>query len=331
MSELKDNLKQLYYFYETVSSKSISGAAKKLFISQPAVSMQLKKLENSCGIKLIENNTGKKLQPTPEGQKLYKYLDKIFKLLDRAETELKKMEEEKQINITIGTTPTYGRFVLPYIFEHYADLNPRFHLKVISESSISLLKSLKKNRVDIIVIALWKKLSLKSFQVHPLGYEEVILISAPDHHLQKRKNISLKSLQNETFIMRDEQSGTRKYILREFKKRGVNLPVSIECESPDLVKELIMEGKGIGFLTRTKVHKELASGLVKRVDLGNYRFYLDIAIVLDKNKELMPEMLHFVDCIVKSRREQNLFPTDTLEPCQTQPADTDNIIPLRTF
>ena len=315
MSFLKDNLKQLYYFYEAVNHKSISAAAKKLFISQPAVSMQIKKLENSCGVRLLESESPKKLRPTPEGRRLYKYLEKVFKLLDKAEYELKKMADQEQTNITIGTTPTYGKFILPYIFENYADLNnPRFHLKVISESSISLLKSLKKNQVDIIVIALWKKLSLKDFQVHHLDREEVILISSPDYPLQAREKVSLKTLQDETFIMRDEQSGTRKFILREFKKRGVVLPVSIECENPDLVKELIMEGKGIGFLTRTKIQRELDAGLVKRVDLGKYRFYLDIAIVLNKNRELMPEMLHFVDSIISTRQHPAPLPHSPADP-----------------
>jgi len=309
MPYLKDNLKQLYYFYEAVNNKSISNAAKKLFISQPAVSMQIKKLENACGFRLIEGESSKKLRPTPEGRKLYKYLEKAFRLIDKAEYELKKMADAEQTNITIGTTPTYGKFILPYIFENYADLNnPKFHLKVISESSISLLKSLKKNQVDIIVIALWKKLSLKEFQVHHLGREEVILISSPDYPLQGKRKVPLRALQDEIFIMRDEQSGTRKYILREFKKRGVVLPVSIECENPDLVKELIMEGKGIGFLTRTKIQRELDAGLVKRVDLGKYRFYLDIAIVLNKNRALMPEMLHFVDSIINTRQHQPLTP-----------------------
>ena len=319
MSYLKDNLKQLYYFYEAVSNKSISNAAKKLFISQPAVSMQIKKLENSCGVRLIEGEGSRKLAPTPEGQRLYKYLEKVFKLIDKAEYELKKMADAKQTNITIGTTPTYGKFILPYIFKNYAYLNnPGFHLKVVSESSISLLKSLKKNQTDIIVIALWKKLSLKDFQVHHLDREEIILISSPDYHLQNQGKVSLKTLQEETFIMRDEQSGTRKYILREFKKKGVVLPVSIECENPDLVKELIMEGKGIGFLTRTKIQQELDAGLVKRVNLGKYRFYLDIAIVMNKNRELMPEMHHFVDSIISTRSHQPLVSPD--DENHTEPA-----------
>ncbi len=320
MSYLKDNLKQLYYFYEAVNNKSISNAAKKLFISQPAVSMQIKKLENSCGIRLLDGESPRKLVPTPEGQRLFKYLEKVFKLIDKAEYDLKRMADAKQTNITIGTTPTYGRFILPYIFKNYAYLNnPGFHLKVVSESSISLLKSLRKNQIDIIVIALWKKLSLKDFQVHHLDREEIILISSPDYHLQKKGKVSLKTLQDETFIMRDEQSGTRKYILRELKKKGVLLPVSIECENPDLVKELIMEGKGIGFLTRTKIHRELEAGLVKRVDLGKYRFYLDIAIVMNKNRELMPEMLHFVDSIISTRRHRPLVSHPATDEAPVEP------------
>ena len=73
MPILKDNLKQLYYFYESVKNNNISNAAKKLFISQPAISMQIKKLENCCGMKLIGENDCKKIQPTPEGRKLYEY------------------------------------------------------------------------------------------------------------------------------------------------------------------------------------------------------------------------------------------------------------------
>ncbi len=301
MPILKDNLKQLYYFYESVRNGNMSLASKKLFISQPAVSMQIKKLESCCGVKLFDEGHGKKIRPTSEGEKLYGYLDKIFKLLDKAEAELKRMEAAKQTNITIGTTPTYGKFILPYIFENFASCYPQCHIKVKSESSISLLDSLKRDKVDIVVMALWKKLSLRDFQVHHLEHEEVLLLSAPDHPLQCRGRIPLKDLENEKFIMRDEQSGTRKYIVRELKKKGVALQVDIECESPDLVKELIIEGKGIGFLTRTKVHRELARGLLKKVDLGRHQFYLDIAIVLSKHKSLRPEIHDFVDCIFATK------------------------------
>jgi DNA-binding transcriptional LysR family regulator len=305
MTRLKDNLKQLYYFYESVNQKSISAAAKKLFISQPAVSMQIKKLESCCGLKLLTGEGAKKIKPTPEGEQLFRYLKKVFRLIDRAEEEIQKMAAREQPSFTIGTTQTYGKFILPYIFEHYADLkNPRFHLKVISESSIALLESLKRHQVDIVVIALWRKLPLQEFEVHHLEREELIPISAPDYPIQQKQKISLKNLQQETCIMRDEQSGTRRFLLREFKKRGVILPVSIECENPDLVKELIIEGKGIGFLTRTKIQRELEAGLVKRVDLGKHRFYLDIAIVMNKDKKLMPEMLHFVDSIIKTRQQR---------------------------
>jgi DNA-binding transcriptional LysR family regulator len=252
-------------------------------------------------VKLIDEGNGRKTQPTLEGKKLYGYLDKIFKLLDKAEVELKRMEAGKQTNIIIGTTPTYGKFILPYIFENYASCQPQCHIKVTSESSISLLNSLKQDKVDIVVMALWKKLSLRNFQVHHLEHEEVILLSAPSHPLQKKKNIALKDLQHEKFITRDEQSGTRKYILKELRKRGVILTIDIECASPDLVKDLIMEGKGIGFLTRTKVHKELAQGSLQQVDLGRHKFYLDIAIVLSKHKSLKPEICDFVNCIIETK------------------------------
>ncbi|MEA2108074.1 MAG: LysR family transcriptional regulator [Pseudomonadota bacterium] len=331
MSILKDNLKQLYYFYESVKNNNISTAAKKLFISQPAISMQIKKLENCCGIKLIREKNCKKIQPTPEGRKLYEYLDRVFKLLDKAEAELKKMAADEQTHITIGTTPTYGKFILPYIFENYAGLFPQCHIKVTSGSSISLLESLKQHKLDVIIMALWKKLSLKNFLVYPLGQEEVILLSAPDYHLQKQTYTSLKDLQSEKFIMRDEQSATRKYILREFKKRGVTLPISIECESPDLVKELILEGKGIGFLTRTKIRKELSEGLVKRVNLGKHKFHLDIAIVLNKNKNLMPEMLTFVDCIIKKSKQVQHFslPPSPAEMIHLQESESPKCGPLK--
>ena len=156
MSIFKDNLKQLYYFYESVKNDNISSAAKKLFISQPAVSMQIKKLENRCGIKLIEENSWKKIQPTSEGKKLYEYLGRIFKLLDKAGAELNKMAADEQTHIIIGTTPTYGKFILPYIFENYAGRFPQCHIKVTSESSSSLLESLEHNKIDVSVMAIWK-------------------------------------------------------------------------------------------------------------------------------------------------------------------------------
>jgi DNA-binding transcriptional LysR family regulator len=198
------------------------------------------------------------------------------------------------------------------MIDNYADRFPSCHIKVTSESSVSLLESLKRNRLDMAVMALWKKLSLKNFLVHYLGREEVVLFSAPDHHLQQQTLTSLRQLQGEKFIMRDERSATRKYIIGEFKKQGISLPVSIECESPDLVKELIMEGKGIGFLTRTKISNELAAGKVKEVGLGKNRFYLNIALVWNKNRHLTPELQSLIDCIIQAGKDNRLLPAASL-------------------
>jgi len=263
MSCLKENLKQLYYFYETISNGNISLAAKRLFISPAAISIQLKKLESYSGIKLIREVGYKKITLTSAGKKLYKDLEKIFNLLDKTEKELRCMVLEREVTLSIGSSATYNKSLLPYIIERHMSLHPECKIKAISEGSISLLEKLANNTLDIVIMGVWKKLSLKSFQVHVLGQEELVLLAAPEHPLHRQKCVALKDLLHEKLIMRDRMSGSRKYILGNLKKRGVDLPVSIECESPELVKKLIIEGEGIGFLTRNSISQELEKGLFK--------------------------------------------------------------------
>ena len=277
------SLNQLRAFYYTANSGSITRAADRLFITQPAVSLQIKALETQCGV-LLFHRTKKTLQLTESGKRLYQVAIKIFSLVGEAERILS--EESKFISdpLRIGSTKTLVRHFLAAYISRFRKAFPKIQIQVDEGSSEEMLKSLLENRNDLAIVG--RLPYHEQLKAVPFIQDELVLLAAPGHPLCSKENVSIEDLKGENLILREKGSGTRRVIDRVFEEKNFFYSAFIETGNVDFLKEMVRTGNGVTMLARMGADRDLASGNLIALPLREGPFILDIDIVINRERTL---------------------------------------------
>jgi len=277
------SLNQLRAFYYTANSGSITRAADRLFITQPAVSLQIKALETQCGV-LLFHRTKKTLQLTESGKRLYQVAIKIFSLVGEAERILS--EESKFISdpLRIGSTKTLVRHFLAAYISRFRKAFPKIQIQVDEGSSEEMLKSLLDNRNDLAIVG--RLPYHEQLKAVPFIQDELVLLAAPGHPLCSKENVSIEDLKGENLILREKGSGTRRVIDRVFEEKNFFYSAFIETSNVDFLKEMVRTGNGVTMLARMGADRDLASGNLIALPLREGPFILDIDIVINRERTL---------------------------------------------
>ena len=277
------SLNQLRAFYYTANSGSITRAADRLFITQPAVSLQIKALETQCGV-LLFHRTKKTLQLTESGKRLYQVAIKIFSLVGEAERILS--EESKFISdpLRIGSTKTLVRHFLAAYISRFRKLFPKIQIQIDEGSSEEMLKSLLENRNDLAIVG--RLPYHEQLKAVPFIQDELVLLAAPGHPLCSKENVSIEDLKGENLILREKGSGTRRVIDRVFEEKNFFYSAFIETGNVDFLKEMVRTGNGVTMLARMGADRDLASGNLIALPLREGPFILDIDIVINRERTL---------------------------------------------
>jgi DNA-binding transcriptional LysR family regulator len=256
-------LKQLYSFEAVVRLKSFSKAAKELNITQPAVYMQVKQLQDNISSDIILVN-GKKISTTFVGEKLLLTSKNIIAELEKSKQDIAQTLDPDSGHLNIAVATTANSFVSGILAEFKAQ-NPKitFYLQVLNR--VELLNKIKTRQDDIIIMGEPpENIESKSevFKQNPL-----IAICHPKHKLLKKKNATIDDLRNEVLITREKGSGTRNTIERI---TGLDFNSDIEINSNEAITHSVRAGLGIGFVSELTVELELKTGMVSKLDLKDF-------------------------------------------------------------
>ncbi|MGC8658939.1 MAG: LysR substrate-binding domain-containing protein [Desulfomonilaceae bacterium] len=277
------NLNQLRAFYVAARTKSISVAAEKLFISQPAVSMQIKAMEQQYGVRLlIRNKRG--LELTEPGKKVYRIAEKIFSLAEEVDTFLRDGTEKSSAMLKIGSTKTLVKYVMSGYIAKFREAYPKVQIQIDEGSSEEMVRSVLENRNDLVIVG---QLNYdERLRVIPFIRDEVILVTASGHPFHSLSRISIRDLRNENLILREKGSGTRRLVDEIFEAQGFAPSAFIETGNVDFIKELVEMGKGISMLARMGVEPDLKRGRLTAIPILEGPFILGIDIVVNGRREL---------------------------------------------
>jgi DNA-binding transcriptional LysR family regulator len=277
------NLNQLRAFYWASTCGSISLAAEKLFISQPAVSMQIKAMEEQFGIRLlIRRKRG--LELTETGQKVFKISEKIFGFVAEAERLLNAGHKDSRGILKIGSTKTLVRYLMSrYIFE-FREAYPTVQIQIDEGSSEEMIRSVLEDRNDLAIVGRLKYAD--KLKVIPFIQDEIILVTAPSHKFCSRPAVSIQELRNENLILREKGSGTRQLVEEIFENQDFTPSVFIETGNVDFIKELVEMGKGIAMLARMGVEPDLREGRLTAIPLSEGPFILGIDVIVNGRRNL---------------------------------------------
>ena len=294
------NFNQLRVFYHAAKNLNFTAAAGELFITQPAVTFQVKNFEEYCNLKLFKKR-GRKIYLTDEGRVLYEYADKIFKYEKEIENVIDEMREFKRGILSLGTTKTYARYFMPLMITTFHQNYPNIKIQLNEGSSLDMIHSLLDFRNEVAVIA--KATDHPDVNFSPFSKEEMVVIVAPGHHFLRKQAVAFKDLANEPFIMKEKGSGTRKLVEQLFSNENCTPDILMETSSTEFIKQLVERGEGISFLVRESVAAENKEKKLAQVALKGRRFFLDVSIAYLKGQVLSPPARAFVDTLTRLRTE----------------------------
>jgi len=244
------NLDHLTTFRLVISRGSFSGAAEALGLSQPAVSLQIRQLEQTLQVRLIER-TSRGIRPTPAGLTLSEHCMKIAAVVSTAVESVSLHSDEITGTVTVGTGATACIHLLPPILQQLRQAHPLLKVDVRTGNTSDIVRAVEENRIDIGLVTL--PAAGKCLSVTPLGTDEFIIIMEKDVSEQSAKPLSPDALLSLPLIIFEPGSGTRALIDEWFQQAGHVASPVMELGSIEAIKRMVRAGLGYSIVPRMSV------------------------------------------------------------------------------
>ena len=264
---MNQNLSSYRIFYTVANTGNISKAAKELYISQPAISKSIQKLEESVGCKLFSRSS-RGVVLTDEGKLLYEHVSEAFETLTMGEEKLKRSIELGVGHLKIGVSSTLCKYLLlPYLKE-FIRQNPHISISISCQSTNDTLKLLEDNKIDIGLIG--KSENLKNIHFDFLEEIEDIFVAAKDYlrNLKARGIQKDHILQSSTLMLLDKNNMTRQYIDDYLQENQIIIKDSIDISDMDLLIDFARIGVGVACVIKNFVREDLENGTLMEIPLG---------------------------------------------------------------
>jgi DNA-binding transcriptional LysR family regulator len=287
---------QLEIFDAVADQMSITAAARKIKISQPSVSKQLRFLERDCGLKLYVKN-GRGIKITEEGRLLQVAAKPILKQMeDLRGSFLIRVADAKAMTLRVGSTPSPGAFFLPGVLKSFVELHPKVHPTLRTGYPETIEKMVLNDDVEIAVTTILP--DHPQIVAEAINSEGIVAVVAAKHPLANKRRLNEAELMKVPFVM---TTGGR--IAEEIKKIGLRLNVVMWCESVDLKKAAVQAGLGVGLFYRGSAEAGLRQGYFKTLEIP---WLKDISIacfvIYRKGIRLSPTLLSFRSLLRQSSK-----------------------------
>ena len=290
---MNQNLSSYKIFYTVANTGNISKAAKELYISQPAISKSIQKLEESIGARLFERSS-RGVTLTDAGELLYTHVKSAFETLTLGEDKLRRSIELGVGHLTIGVSSTLCKYVLlPYLKE-FIKQYPHINISISCQSTNQTLKLLEEGKLDVGLIG--KPYILKNIDFYGLHEIEDIFVATRNY----LRNLSIRGirkdqiLQNATLMLLDKENMTRQYIDDYFQRNHISLQDIIEVSNMDLVIEMAKVSLGVGCVIKEFVREELENGTLVEIPLGIPIHKREIGFAYNRDVKVSESLEKFV-------------------------------------
>lgn len=278
-------LRQMRVFAAVAQQKSFTRAARELHLTQPAVSQQLKLLELEVGLPLIEY-VGRNIHLTAAGEELLRYATQVTDLLRAAGESFAAMRGLKRGILKLGAVST-AKYFAPSLLSAFTAAYPQVQIKFTVGNREEIIEQLADNDIDLVIMGRPPRelvTTAEAFAKHPL-----VIIASPDHPLATAKRrVPLRQLTTENFVIREEGSGTRASMEHVFREHGVPFQASMEVSSNETIKQSVMAGMGISFISRHTVSLEIAAGKLVTLKVTGLPVLRDWYVIHLRDKRLSP-------------------------------------------
>ncbi|WP_338658533.1 LysR family transcriptional regulator [Paraclostridium sordellii] len=287
---------RLKTFIDLCETKSYTKTAKRLCITQPAVSQHIKYIESKYNIKLFDY-IGKNLTLTKLGQD---FLNNILKLKTMSLSIENDLKNSKCISksLSFGATRSIGEFVMPNIIKNYLRDCPNANLSMVVDNTKTLLDMLKKGVLEFCFIE--GHFNKADYETHLFSYEDFIFIASPKNHLAKKSNLSIEDLFGENLILREQGSGSRDIFelwLYEQNYSNKNFNSLLQVGNINLIKDLVKNNFGISIIYKVAVMDELEKNELIMLDINSMKLSHEFNFIYLKDSIFASEYVDFFNKI----------------------------------
>ena len=251
---------RLVVFRAVAEQLSFRKAAEELYLTQPAVSLQIKALEEDVGVQLLDR-TGARITLTAAGQVLLTYCEQIKMLLAQTKHEIAALSGEHAGQLALGASTTIAQYVLPRLLGEFRREHPRVHPTLISGNTEHIVEAIEKQKIVLGFIE--GPARSREVKTQPFLEDELVLIASTAHEWTERSSVSCSEIAATPLLMRERGSGTRHVIELAIERQGVKrntLQIVMELDSTEAIKSAVEAGLGIGFVSRWAIAKDMRLG-----------------------------------------------------------------------
>jgi DNA-binding transcriptional LysR family regulator len=295
------NIRQLQTFMRVIELESFTLAAEELFLTQPAVSAQIRSLEKEYGVQLLDRS-GRQVIPTASGEILFDYARRILELSAESRLEIDRLNNLMRGTLVIGASTGPGEHILPGLLGQFKKTYPHIDVVLRISRTEEIIHQVMDRVLEIGVVG--ATASEPALVFEPFIKDELIVIGAPEHPWAAGPPRALADLLHEPFILQQEGAGIRTMLAAGLAQRGLGLSdlnVNMVLGLQESVKSAVSENLGIGIISRFAVRQELAFGTLVELDIQDLPVFRDqFFLVRSRTRKLS----HLTDTFLSFARER---------------------------
>jgi DNA-binding transcriptional LysR family regulator len=286
---------QLETFLEVARLSSFSRAAERRFRTQPAISAQIRALEEEVGARLLDRSGGK-VSVTAAGKVFQRYAEDTLEQRRVVLVSLAEMERVPRGEIVVAANEGTCLHILPEVFADFKRQYPNVGVGIKRMEHNKTLEAIMDNSCDFGIVSL--PVNDKRLTVVPIHRDELIVITPPDHPLAKRNKATIAEIVEFPLLL-PKVGRTRDSLENLFHEKRLKPAISMELDSSELLKRFVAVGVGVGFIARSNVVEDLQAKVLAAVTLADANIQRNLALVFRKDKALSRAALAFIDIAVK--------------------------------
>jgi len=291
---------QLETFVEVARHLSFSRAAEKRFRTQPAISAQIRALEEEIGARILDRSGGK-VSLTAPGKAFLRYVEEALEARRNILAAMAEMERVPRGELVVAANEGTCLHILPEVFAEFKKLYPDVSVNVKRSESPKILEAIIDNTIDFGVVSM--PVNDKRLTTVVIHRDEMVVIAPPRHPLSKQKTVTLEQVAKYPLLV-PKIGRTRDMIETLFDERRLKPDFSMELDSSELTKRFVGANVGIAFIANSHVENDVRAGLLSSLRLADVRLARDLALVFRKDKALSRAALAFIEIAVKQKTPQ---------------------------
>ena len=286
-------LDQVTAFLEVARQQSFSRAAEKLYRTQPAISAQIRSLEQEFGQKLFDR-LGRKIFLTPSGEVLFKYGEKLVALHSETLQRVREAHDMVGGKLVVGANEATCLYVLPQVFADFKRKYPQVEISIYRNFSHKILQKMAESQIDVGIVTL--PVTQNNLKVIAIFEDELQVVVPAGHPLAKRASIRVEDLVKEPLIF-PKGGHTRELLERIFRKYRNRLQISMELASVETIKKFVGVGLGISLLSRAYAEMEIKSGVLKLIPIQGMKLVRRLGLVYRTDRHLSRSAQSFTEVV----------------------------------